>query len=407
MSSDQRARGGAARGPLAGLRVLDIATVFAAPFAASVLADLGADVLKVELPGTGDPLRGMQPFDGEESLVWAAVSRNKRCITLDLRTLRGRDLLPRLLADRDILFENFRPGTLERWGLGIEQLRAANSELVVIRVSGFGQTGPEHQNAGFGTPATAFSGYAYINGFPDRPPLLPPISLTDYVAGLFAAVGALGAVYHRDVLGGRAQEVDVALYESMFRLLETVAIEYDRLGKVRERAGNQLAASVPAGTFRAGDGTWMVLTTSTDRTFRRLAMLIDRVDMLDDPRYATNRARVEHREEVNAIVDAWFQSLPADEIQRRCGENGVPVSRVMSMADIFADDHYAAREMVIEVDHPKLGRVHLPGVVPHFTSTPGAVHTSGRAVGQDNHEVYANLGLSSAEIAQLEGEGVI
>lgn len=315
------------RGPLAGLRVLDIATVFAAPFAASLLADLGADVLKVELPGAGDPLRGMQPFDGDESLVWSAVSRNKRCVTLDLHSQRGRDLLTRLLADRDVLFENFRPGTLDRWGLGIDRLRAENSELIVVRVSGFGQTGPRREEAGFGTPATAYSGYAYINGYEDRPPLLPPISLTDYVAGLFAAVGALGAVYHRDVRGGRAQEVDVALYESMFRLLETIAVQYDRLDSVRERAGNQLAASVPAGVFRSADERWLVLTTSTDRTFRRLAAVMERSDMLDDSRYATNRARVQHRDQVNAVVEAWFSARSAEEIKRQCDAKAYPCPR--------------------------------------------------------------------------------
>lgn len=396
-----------ASGPLVGVRVLDIGTVFAAPFAASVLADLGADVVKVELPGSGDPLRAMHPMDGEESLVWAAVSRNKRCVSLDLRTEQGRDLLLRLLASRDVLIENFRPGTLDGWGLGIDRMRAANADLVVVRVTGYGQTGPYRERAGFGTPATAFSGFAHISGYPDRPPVLPPISLTDYVTGLFAAVGALGALYHRDALGGSAQEVDVALYESMFRLMETVAVQYDRLGVDRGRMGNELSASVPAGPFQAGDGTWLVLTTSTERTFRRLAAVMGRADMLDDERYATNRARVEHRAEVNAIVADWFGARSADEIQRSCDENGVPVSRIMSMADIFADPHYAARGMLAEVDDPKLGRIRLPGVVPKFSATPGAVRTPGRAIGQDNHEVYAELGLSEAEIARLDEEGVI
>lgn len=405
--TDTPAPARAASGPLVGLRVLDIGTVFAAPFAASVLADLGADVVKVELPGSGDPLRAMQPLDGGESLVWAAVSRNKRCVTLDLHTAKGRDLLLRLLASRDVLIENFRPGTLDRWGLGIDELRAANADLVVIRVTGYGQTGPYRERAGFGTPATAFSGFANISGYPDRPPVLPAISLTDYVTGLFAAVGALGALYHRDALGGTAQEVDVALYESMFRLMETVAVHYDRLGVDRGRVGNELSASVPAGPFQAGDGTWLVLTTSTERTFRRLAAVMDRADLLDDERYSTNRARVENRAEVNAIVADWFGARSVDEILRSCDENGVPVSRIMSMADIFTDPHYAARGMLAEVHDPKLGRIRLPGVVPRFSSTPGAVRTPGRAMGQDNHDVYAELGLSDAEITGLGEEGVI
>ncbi|MGH3321499.1 MAG: CaiB/BaiF CoA transferase family protein, partial [Streptosporangiaceae bacterium] len=340
MSDDARA---AARrhGPLAGLRVLDIATVYAAPFAASVLADLGADVVKVELPGSGDPLRALQPFDGEESLTWAAVTRNKRCVTLDLHKDEGQTLLLRLLEGHDVLFENFRPGTLDRWGLGIDRLRTANPDLVVVRVSGYGQTGPYRDKAGFGTPATAFSGYAYISGHPDRPPVLPPVSLADYVAGLFAAIGALAALYQRDVAGGPAEEVDVALYEAMFRLLETVVVDYDRSGVVRERAGDQLGASAPTGIFQAGDGTWMVLTTSTERTFRRLAPVIGRADMLDDPRYATNRARVEHRAQVGAIVGEWFARHDAAEIQRICDGAGVPVSPILDIAGIFREPQYA------------------------------------------------------------------
>ena len=259
------------RGPLVGLRVMDIATVYAAPFAAALLADYGADVLKVEMPEVGDPLRELEPFDGEESLVWAALSRNKRSVTLDLRKERGQEIFLRLLAEQDVLIENFRPGTLKRWGLGIERLREANPDVVVVRVSGYGQTGPYREKAGFGTPATGFSGFAYITGYPDRPPVLPQVSLADYVTGLFAALGAMTALYHRDALGGEAQEVDAALYESMFRMLETVVTQYDRLGVVRERTGNELGASVPAGIFSSKDGKWMVLTTSTDRTFRRLA----------------------------------------------------------------------------------------------------------------------------------------
>lgn len=394
-------------GPLAGVRVLDIATVYAAPFAASLMADLGADVLKVELPGKGDPLRHMQPFDGEESLIWAAVSRNKRSITLDLHQDAGQQLLLRLLSDRDVLFENFRPGTLERWGMGMDRLRSVNPDLVVVHVSGYGQTGLMKGHAGFGTSATAFSGYAYISGYPDRPPTLPAISLTDYVAGLFATVGALAALYHRDALDGRGQNVDVALYESMFRLMETVVSQYDRLGVVRERSGNQLGSSAPVGSFQAGDGTWLVLTASTERTWRRLAGVMDRNDLLDDPRYATNRARVDYRDSLEPIVAEWFSRLGSGEIQRLCDEHGVPVSRILDMGDIFEEPQYAARDMLVEVDHPKLGRMRLPGVVPKFSATPGEVRTSGPRLGEHNDDVYGALGLSEDEIARLSEEGVI
>jgi formyl-CoA transferase len=398
---------GAGGGPLAGLRVLDAATVYAGPFAAALLGDMGADVVKVEMPGVGDPLRGMEPFDGADSLTWAVSARNKRGVSLDLKSAEGQDIFCRLLATRDILIENFRPGTLGRWGLGADRLREANPDLIIVRVSGFGQTGPYRERAGFGTPATAYSGYTYVSGYPDRPPVLPPISLTDYVTGMFAALGALGAVYHRDVQDGSAQEVDIALYESMFRMLEGVVTEYDRLARVRERSGNQLSASVPAGMFQAGDGTWLVLTTSTDRTFVRLADAMGRPELATDPRFATNRDRVERRDEVNLIVGEWFAQRSAKEIQDHLNSHGVPVSAVYSIADIFADPHYAARDMLVEVDHPKLGNLTVPGVVPKFSRTPGAVRRAGPTLGEHNQEVYAEIGLSADDLAALEERGVI
>jgi len=386
---------------------MDIATVYAAPFAAALLADYGADVLKVEMPGIGDPLRELEPFDGEESLVWAALARNKRSITLDLRKEQGQEIFLRLLAEQDVLIENFRPGTLDRWGLDVERLREANPDVIVVRVSGYGQTGPYRGKAGFGTPATAFSGFAYITGYPDRAPVLPQISLADYVTGMFAALGAVAALYHRDALGGEAQEVDAALYESMFRMLETVVTQYDRLGVIKERSGNELGASVPAGMFSSRDGKWMALTTSTDRTFRRLATLMGRADMVDDPRYATNRARVRARKEVHGAVAEWFASLSAEEIQRLCDENGVPVSVAYNAADIFEDPQYAARDMLVEVEHPTFGTITVPGVVPKFSKTEGSVRGVGPTLGQHNVEVYGGLGLSEEDLAKLAEEGVI
>lgn len=394
-------------GPLTGLRVLDIATVYAGPFAAALLGDMGADVVKVEQPGPGDSLRGMGPFSGEESLTWAVAARNKRGVTLNLRTQEGQELFCRLLAERDILIENFRPGTMDRWGLGIDRLRQANPDIIVVHVSGFGQTGPYKDRAGFGTPATAFSGYAHISGYPDRTPTLPPISLTDYVTGMFAAIGALAALYLRDVKGGNGQEVDVALYESMFRLLEGVVTEYDKLGSVRERTGNQLSASVPAGMYRSEDGYWVVLTTSTDRTFERLAAVIGRPDMVTDPRYATNRARLERRDEVDTIVADWFVRHSARYIEEVCNAAGVPVSPVNSIAEIFEDPHYKAREMLVEIDHPRLGTLRLPGVTPKFSETPGQVRRPGPELGQHNAEVFAEIGLTEADVTALAEKGVI
>lgn len=406
-TTDGSRSGGEPRGALTGLRVLDIATVYAAPFAASLLGEFGADVIKVEMPGSGDALRGMQPFDGQESLVWAALSRNKRSVTLDLRKAEGHALFLRLLAEQDVLFENFRPGTLDRWGLGVERLREANPKLVIVRVSGYGQSGPYRAKAGFGTPATAFSGFAHITGFPDRPPVLPEVSLTDYVTGLFAVFGAMTALYHRDALGGEPQEVDAALYESMFKMLEDAVTEYDRLGSIRTRTGSQLSSAVPVGNFLSADGRWMVLTASTKRTFDRLAHLMGRPEMITDPRYSSNRVRVQNRQEVNDVVSEWFAARDAEEIQRLLDEEGVPVSPAYTMADIFEDPHYAARDMLVEVEHPTLGSLKLPGVVPKLSKTAGSVRSLGPTLGQHNDEVYGALGLSEADLTRLRDEGVI
>ena len=396
-----------ATGPLAGIRVLDAGNVFAAPFAGALLGDLGADVIKIEAPGTGDALRGMQPYDGDEPLLWTSLARNKRSLTLDLRREEGRAVFLRLIAEQDVLLENFRPGTLDRWGLDRESLRQANPQLVIVRVSGFGQTGPNAAMPGFGTPATAFSGYVYSTGFPDRPPVLPPINLVDYVAGLFAAFGAVTALYHRDALGGAAQEVDVALYESLLRFLEALVTEYDRHGTLRERQGNQVPATVPCGTFQCSDESWMVLSTSTDQTFDRLAAVMGRPDMSTDPRYHTNQARVAHREQVNGIVGDWFGGRPAAEVQKLCDEAGVPVSRINNMADVFADAHVRQRQSLIEVDHPRLGTMTMPAVVPRFSGTPGAVRTAGPDLGEHTSDILTGLGLSESQIAHLATQKVI
>jgi formyl-CoA transferase len=394
-------------GPLSGLKVLDIATVFAGPFAAALLGDMGADVIKVEMPGVGDPLRSLGPFKGETSLTWAASARNKRSVTLNLQSKDGQDVLLRLLADRDVLIENFRPGTLERWGLDLARLRTANPNLIVVRISGYGQTGPYGSKAGFGTPATAFSGYAHINGYPDRPPVLPSVSLVDYLTGMFGALGALAAVYQLKVSGGPAEEVDAALYESIFRMLEVVVAEYDALGTVRERTGNELAASCPAGIYQAKDGHWVVITTSTERTFARLAEAMDRPDMLTDPRYSTNRERLTRRSEMNQLLSDWTGTYTREELQKRLDDFSVPHSLVYDVADIFKDEHYAARDMLVEVSHPTLGKVTLPGVVPKFSENPGSIRNAGPLMGEHTTSVLTDLGYTAEQIADLEHRGVV
>lgn len=394
-------------GPLEGLRVLDIATVFAGPFAAALMGDMGADVVKVEMPEVGDPLRALGPFSGDTSLTWAASARNKKSVTADLRTQTGRDILLKLVAKHDVLIENFRPGTLERWGISLDQLREANPNVIIVHVTGFGQDGPNAQKAGFGTPATAYSGFAHISGFPDREPVLPSVSLVDYLTGTYAALGALAALYHLKVRGGQPDQVDVALYESMFRMLEVVVAEYDVLDSVRERSGNELAASSPAGMYQAKDGQWLVIVTSTERTFARLAAAIGRQDMLTDPRFSSNRARLERRSQVNQILSDWTGTRTRAQIEAAMDEHNVPASAVYTVADIFSDEHYRAREMLVEVKHAELGSITLPGVVPKFDRNPGAIRSAGPALGEHTDEVLTDLGYSAEQIDAFRAEGVV
>lgn len=394
---------------MTGLRVLDITTMFSGAFGATLLGDFGADVIKVELPGSGDPVRAMAPSKDGVSLVWSVLSRNKRTITLDIRKPAGRALLLRLVETSDLLFENFRPGTLDRYNLSYDTLRAANPRLVVVRVSGYGQTGPHREKAGFGTPATAFSGLTYMTGYPDRPPVNQPFPLADYATGVFAALAAVMAVYHRDTQGADGQEIDLALYESLFRLIESIVPAHDQLGVVAERRGNALGVASPVGTYATRDDGWVVLTASTDRTFLRFCEVTGQPELPADPRFASNELRVQHNAELEPFVATWFAAHDRDDAILLLDEAGVPVSPLMSIEDIFTDPHYAARGNLVEVDHPTLGSITMPGIVPSFSSTPGAVrHAGAHALGAFNTDVYGDLlGLSDDELRQLREEGVI
>ena len=398
------------RGPLAGVRALDIATMFSGAFGASLLGDFGADVIKIELPGSGDPVRQMAPRKGGTPLPWTALSRNKRSITLDVRQPEGRALLLRLVTISDVLFENFRPGTLDRWGLDYPTLQTANPGLIVVRVSGYGQTGPAASKAGFGTPATAFSGLTYLTGFPDRAPVNQPFPLADYVTGVFAALGALLALYQRDRHGDAAgQEVDLALYESLFRLLEALVPAYDQLGSVPERRGNAMPIASPVGTFATRDGGWAVLTASTERTFQRFCEATGLTALLSDPRFASNEQRVLHNDELHTLIQEWFAARDRDAAIALIDAAGVPISPINSIADIFADPHYRARQNLITIEHPTLGAVTLPGIVPKLSRTPGAVrHAGAPELGAFNAEVYGDLlGLDTDELERLRAMGVV
>jgi formyl-CoA transferase len=398
-------------GPLAGLRVVELGMLLAGPFTGRLLGDMGAEIIKVEAPGQPDPLRdwGKARYQGR-SLWWPVQSRNKKCVTLDLRQERGQQLLLALAERSDVLVENFRPGTLERWQLGPEQLWQANPRLVIARISGYGQTGPYGPRAGFASVAEAMGGIRHINGFPGEPPPRIHISLGDSLAGMFAVQGILAALYWRDVLGGgRGQVVDVSLMESCFALLESAVPEYDRLGIVRGPSGTGLEGVAPSNIFESSDGTWIVIAANADNVFRRLCEAMEQPELANDPRFATHLARGDNQEELESIVAAWAKRHTGADIDRILNDAGVICGPIYTIADIFEDEHYRAREMLVTHEDPDFGEYIGPGIVPKLSETPGEVRWSASwDEGSHNGDVYSGLlGLSDEELDTLNEHGVL
>ncbi len=403
-----------AAGPLVGLRVLDLGTRIGAPFAATLLADLGADVIKVELPGQGDFMRTIGPFDEGYSLFWAVEGRGKRSVTLDLRKPAGQALLKRLVGLADVVVENFQPGTLEGWGLGYEALAAANPGVILTRVSVYGQDGPYRDRPGLDRNGIALGGLLYLTGYPDRPPVRPGLIVSDYLTGVFNAFAILCAVYERDRSARaegappRGQWVDLSLYESILRIMEHTLATYDRLGVVREREGNRLRNSAPLDNWETSDGKWVCIIAAGDGLFPRLARAMGREDLLADPRFATMATRAAHGDEINGIVAAWVKERTARDVQDVLERHEVPFGVAYSVADIFADPHVAARGAIETVDDPTIGPVRMQGVYPRFSRTPGAVQRGAPPLGAHNDEVYCGLlGLAPEELAALRAEGVV
>jgi len=399
------------QGPLDGLRVVDCSGMIAGGFATTQLGDFGADVIKVEHPEGTDPLREWPPYDEGVSLWWKSIGRNKRCVTLDLSTPEGSALLLDLVADADVLFENFRPGTMEEWGLGPERLHEENPGLIVVRQSGYGQTGPRSQKPGFGTVAEGITNWAHINGFPDSKPLLPPISLADLTAANFAVQGVMFAVFERDVGraggSGQGQVIDMSLYEPLFRLFLSEVEAYDRLGEVRERIGNHHENAAPRNVYETEDG-YLTLSASAQSIFENVADAIDRPDLVEDPRFADNERRVEHADELDDIIEAWTRERTTEAAIAEMEAADAIVGPVYDMADIFEDEQYAARNDIVEVEDADLGSLKTAAPVPRFTRTPGAVEHAGPGHGQHNDEVFlAEVGLDEAEYERLRSEGVI
>ena len=400
----------AGNGPLAGIRVVDVGTRISAPFCAGLLGELGADVIKVELPGEGDFMRTMGPFvpvEGEPdySLPWSVEGRGRRGVTCDLRRPEGQDLFKRLVAEADVLCENFRPGTMERWGLGPDDLPDG---LVYVRISVFGQSGPYAPRPGLDRLGIAFGGLLHLTGEPDRAPVRPGVTVSDYLTGVFAAFAAVSALYGRDVAGRGGEVIDAPLYGAVLRILEWTLAGYDRLSIVRSREGNRLSHSAPLDNYPSADGFFVCIVAGSDANFARLCSAMERDDLVTEPRFATLAERAAHGDEINGIVAAWTASLTAEEITARCVAHDVPVGTAYSAADIFADPHMRARGDLVAVDDPVIGSVRQQAPFPRLTRSPAAAPSGAPRLGEHNREVWCGLlGLSDEDLADLIGRGVV
>lgn len=393
-------------GPLAGYRVIELGSTVAGPFCARLLADFGADVIKVEQK-EGDAVRSMGRQKNGRSLYGASILRNKKIISVDLRQDEGRQLVRRLCEKADIVIENFRPGTLERWGLGHEALSEANPGLILVRISGYGQDGPYSQRPGYGVVCEAFSGIREITGDPDRPPARVAVSMTDYITGLYGAFGAVLAVLDRK-RSGRGQVVDTALYEAAFSFMEPHIPAYQQLGEVARRCGSRLPGHTPNTLFATADGRYIHITAGSQSIFKRLAAVMGRPELLEDPRYATPTARAQNEEATENLVSEWTQRHTLEELETLLREALVPASRIFDLADIFKDPHYEARAMIVAPEDPELGPVAMANVVPRLSRTPGAVRWAGRDVGADTEAVLTEeLGLSRSELDALAAADII
>lgn len=397
----------ARHGPLVGYKVIELGSTVAGPFCARLLADFGADVIKVEQK-EGDAVRDMGKINQGRSLFGASILRNKRIVSIDLRTEQGRELVKQLCAKADIVIENFRPGTLEKWGLGYDVLSALNPGLILVRISGYGQDGPYSQSPGYGVVCEAFSGLRELTGDPDRPPARVAVSLTDYVTGLYAAFGAVMAVVER-YKTGLGQVIDSALYEAAFSFNEPHIPAYQQLGLVATRTGSRLPNHTPNTLYTCADGRHIHITAGSQSVFKRLVLqAMKRPELLDDSRFATPVARSENEDLIDGIVSDWTMSHTLPEIEALLKEAEVPASRIFNMEDIFHDPHYKARGMIVQPKDPVLGEVAMANVVPRLSRTPGAVSWPGRDIGQDTQSVLrAELGLSDNELERLEHSGVI
>jgi formyl-CoA transferase len=396
--------------PLAGMKIVELGQLIAGPFAGKFFADFGAEVIKIEPPG-GDPLRKWRKLHKGTSLWWHVQNRNKKSVTADLRLPEGQEIVRRIAKDADVIIENFRPGTLEKWGLGYDALAAGNPGLVMLRLSGFGQSGPYRDQTGFGAIAESMGGLRYVTGFPDRPPVRPNLSIGDALASLHGVIGVLMALHHRDANGGRSsgkgQVVDVALYEAVFNMMEGALPEYDLFEETRERTGTNLTGIVPSNTYLTRDAQHVVIGANADSIFKRLMQMIGRSDLANDPSLADNAGRSKRAEELDAAIGAWTVRHDAAAVLRALNEAQVPNSKIYSMADIVSDAQYLARDMIREVTLADGTPLKVPGIVPKLSGTPGDIGWVGPELGEHTEAVLAAHGYGRAEIADLRARKAV
>ena len=393
--------------PLSGLRVIELGQLIAGPFASKILGEFGADVIKVEPPETGDPLRAWRMLHEGTSVWWAAHARNKRSITLNLREPEGQDVIRQLAKDADIVIENFRPGALEKWGIGFKDLHAINPKLIMLRVSGYGQTGPYKDRPGFGVIGEAMGGLRYLTGEPGRPPVRTGVSIGDTLSGLHGVIGILMALRHREQQGGVGQEVDVALYESVFNMLESVLPEYSKFGAIRQPSGASMPGIAPTNAYLCKDGKYALIAGNGDSIYKRLMQMIDRADLANDPKLARNAGRAEHADLIDAAISAYTAQHSLDDVLVAMNAAGVPAGKSYDAADIANDPHYQARDMILDATLNDGSVVKVPGIVPKLSKTPGKITRAAPSLGQHTTEVLESLGISASQQADWKTRGVI
>ena len=393
--------------PLSGLRVIELGQLIAGPFASKMLGEFGADVIKIEPPETGDPLRAWRMLHEGTSVWWAAHARNKRSITLNLREPEGQDVIRQLAKDADIVIENFRPGALEKWGIGFKDLHAINPKLIMLRVSGYGQTGPYKDRPGFGVIGEAMGGLRYLTGEAGRPPVRTGVSIGDTLSGLHGVIGILLALRHREQQGGVGQEVDVALYESVFNMLESVLPEYSKFGAIRQPSGASMPGIAPTNAYLCQDGKYALIAGNGDSIYKRLMQMIAREDLANDPKLARNAGRAEHADLIDAAISAYTAQHSLDDVLTAMNAAGVPAGKSYDAADIANDPHYQAREMILNATLADGSVVQVPGIVPKLSKTPGQITRSAPELGQHTTEILESLGISASQQADWKARGVI